>query len=317
MRNWVLISRLIIGGYFTISGLIHANDVVGFSYQLEDFFQVSDLGFFKSTKVSQAAFYSFLQLFLGGMMLLGLKPKSTILSIILMLIIQMFGSSMMLLHSLKVETLTSWMDILIEFILLILCILLFQRRAEIKSLVLGKWNKVVIATNIIISASLPCYSYNFLPLIDCSTFSVGVDLDQPTPSFKIFDMDKSDVTTEVLAYNRHQFLLVIEEIESCNFKLLPKFNELAANAEKLGVPFYGLTSNEPSIIEDFRHEVQAAYPFFNADQQVLRSMIRANPGLILLDGSTIVGKWHYNSVPTFEDLKAEFKLKSGGTSFIQ
>jgi hypothetical protein len=125
------------------------------------------------------------------------------------------------------------------------------------------------------------------------------------------------VTAEVLANNGHQFLLVIEEIESCDFKSLPKLNELASNAEKSGIPFYGLTSNEPSIIEDFRHEVQAAYPFLIADQQVLRSMIRANPGLILLDGSTIVGKWHYNSVPTFEDLNAEFKLKSVGPSFIQ
>lgn len=321
MRNWVLISRLIIGGYLAISGLIYANDVVGFSYQLEDFFQILDLGFLKSTKVSQAAFYSFLQLFLGGMMLFGLKPKSTILLTILMLIIQLIASSMIMFHSLKVESLPSLMNVAIEFTLLILCVLLFRKRTEIRSIASGKWNKVVIATNLIISAAIPCYSYNFLPVIDCSTFFLGVDLRhdgaQSTPSFKIFDIDKSDVTAEVLEYNGHQFLLVIEEIESCNFKLLPKFNVLAANAEKSGVPFYGLTSNEPSIIEDFRHEVQAAYPFLIADQQVLRSMIRANPGLILLDGSTIVGKWHFNSVPTFEDLNSEFKLKSGGPSFIQ
>lgn len=321
MRDWILISRLFIGGFLSIAGLIHANDVVGFSYQLEDFFNATALNSMKSTKVLQAGFYSFLQMFIGIMLLFGQKPKVSILLATLILLVEIIAYSLILFHSLEIQSLFSWLHFSIELILLILCLLLLRKRTEIKGLFSDKWNKVAIATNLIVSFSIPAYSYNFLPIIDNSSFSVGVDLKSNVKleiqNFEVFDLDENNVTPQLLSYGGHQFFLVIEQIESCHFNALPELNKLAEVAEKNGIPFYGLTSNKPSMIEDFRHEVQAAYPFLIADQQILRSMIRSNPGLILLKGSTILGKWHFNSVPTFEDLNSEFKLKSGGPSLIQ
>jgi triosephosphate isomerase len=321
MRNWILISRLIIGGYLTIAGLIHANDVIGFSYQLEDFFNASELSSLKSTKVLQAGLYSFLKLFAGVMLLFGQKPKVSILLATLILLVEIVSYSMILFRPFEIQSLFSWVHYSIDIILLILCLLLFRKRREINGLFSGKWTKVAIATNLIVSFSIPAYSCNFLPIIDCSSFSVGVDLKsnvkQEIQNFQVFDLDENNVTPQLLSYDGHQFILVIEQIENCHFKSLAKFNELSKNAEIADIPFYGLTSNNPSMIEDFRHEVQAAYPFIKADQHVLRQIVRSNPGLILLKGSTILGKWHFNSVPTFEDLNSGFKLKSGGPSFIQ
>lgn len=321
MRDWILISRLFIGGFLAIAGLIHANDVVGFSYQLEDFFNATALNSLKSTKVLQAGFYSFLLMFIGIMLLFGQMPKVSILLATLILLVEIIAYSTILFHPLEIQSLFSWLHFSIDLILLILCLLLFRKRTEIKGLFSDKWNKVVIATNLIISLSIPAYSYNFLPIIDYSSFSVGVDLKsnvkREIQNFQVFDLDENNVTAQLLSNNGHKFILVIEQIENCHFKSLAKFNKLAENAEKAVIPFYGLTSNNPSTIEDFRHEVQAAYPFLKADRYVLRQMIRSNPGLILLKGSTILGKWHFNSVPTFEELNSVFKLKSGGPSFIQ
>lgn len=321
MRNWILISRLLIGGFLLITGFIHANDVIGFSYQLEEVFKSTGITFLQSTRVLQAGFYSFLQLFLGGIVFLGYKPKVAILLSTLNLSVELVAHSMILFKSTEIQSLPIWIHFSIVLLLLIFCVFLFRERTKINGVLLGKWTKVVIATILIICLSIPTYSYNFLPIIDFSSFSVGVNLknkvNQGSQNFQVFDLDENNVTPQLLSYDGHQFILVIEQIESCHFLSFTKCNELAAIAENAVIPFYGLTSNTPSMVEDFRHEVQAAYPFLLADQQVLRSMIRSNPGLILLKGSTILGKWHFNSIPTFDDLNAEFKLKSGGPSSIQ
>ena len=321
MHSWIYISRLLIAGYLILSGLKHANDLMGYSYQLEEFFIAADLALFQSTKGIQAGICSFLELFLGGLILIGQKPKASIKFASLFFLIGMIANSMILFHSLKIHSFQTWITISLDFTLLVLSFRLLQKHTDINQVFSGKWSKVVFAANLIFSLIIPAYSYNSLPFIDFSSYSVGIDLrakfDQAPQQFQIYDIDQKNVTSQVLSYSGHQLFLVIEQIESCHFNALPEFNKLAEVAEKNGIPFYGLTSNKPSTIEDFRHEVQAAYPFLIADQQILRSMIRSNPGLILLKGSTILGKWHFNSVPTFEDLNSEFKLKSGGPSLIQ
>ena len=172
-----------------------------------------------------------------------------------------------------------------------------------------------------LASLIPIYSFSFLPIVDFGNYRVGMNIkaatDDGNRNFNCFEMDGSNATKELLEYDGHQFLVIIEDIKSCHSNAFAKCNLLASELEKQGIPIYGVASNNPSEIEDFRHEVQAAYPFLQADQQVLRSMIRSNPGLILLDGSTIIAKWHFNSVPSFVDVASEFKLKTGGPSLIQ
>jgi uncharacterized membrane protein YphA (DoxX/SURF4 family) len=86
-----------------------------------------------------------------------------------------------------------------------------------------------------------------------------------------------------------------------------KINPILAQAEKAGhktaavVPF-----NDPIKIEEFRHVAQAAYPFYTADDLLLKTMIRSNPGLFLLKDGKIVHKWHINNLPNFEKISSEY-----------
>jgi uncharacterized membrane protein YphA (DoxX/SURF4 family) len=86
-----------------------------------------------------------------------------------------------------------------------------------------------------------------------------------------------------------------------------KINPLMAQAEKAGhkvaalVPF-----NDPKKIEDFRHTAQAAYPFYTADDLLIKTMMRSNPGVFLLKDGMIVHKWHINNLPNFEKISIEY-----------
>ena len=86
-----------------------------------------------------------------------------------------------------------------------------------------------------------------------------------------------------------------------------KVNPFFEKAEKAGYKIAGLVPfSEPKKIQDFRHDAQAAYPFYTTDELVIKTMIRSNPGVYLLKKGLIVHKWHINQLPDFEKVQAEY-----------
>ena len=53
---------------------------------------------------------------------------------------------------------------------------------------------------------------------------------------------------------------------------------------------------------DFRNEHQLAFPFFYADATIIKTVIRSNPGLVLMQDGVVKGKWHHNDVPEIEQI---------------
>jgi uncharacterized membrane protein YphA (DoxX/SURF4 family) len=68
------------------------------------------------------------------------------------------------------------------------------------------------------------------------------------------------------------------------------------------VDCYILTSSEAATVDAFRHEHQLAIPFYFTDATVLKTIIRSNPGLALWRDGTVLGNWHHNDTPTYEDV---------------
>ena len=84
---------------------------------------------------------------------------------------------------------------------------------------------------------------------------------------------------------------------------MEKLNPMASKAEAAGYNFFVLTSSES---EDFRHENQTPYPFYEGDPTFLKTIIRSNPGVMLVKNGTVQAKWHHSKLPTFEQIKAEY-----------
>ncbi|MCF8296430.1 MAG: DoxX family protein [Saprospiraceae bacterium] len=129
--------------------------------------------------------------------------------------------------------------------------------------------------------------------------------DNVANELKITDSDGGDVYLEKEGF---QFVMITYYVGKAHKKSFEKLNILNEEAEKAGIPFFGISGSIPEDIETFRHEVQAMYPIHNADETALEAVIRSNPGLLLLKDGVILGKWAWRDLPTFEELDEEFGI---------
>ena len=72
MKFITAIARLLVGVLFIASGLIKANDPIGFSYKLQEYFEVLHLSFLMPLSLALAILICFVEVLLGILLLLGI-----------------------------------------------------------------------------------------------------------------------------------------------------------------------------------------------------------------------------------------------------
>lgn len=84
-------------------------------------------------------------------------------------------------------------------------------------------------------------------------------------------------------------------------------NPVMEQASKEGIKVYSVTKyTPPSKIKKFQQVTGSNYPFHLADDILLKTIIRSNPGVVLWKDGAIVGKWHHKKLPNFEEIKSEY-----------
>ncbi|MDZ7845928.1 MAG: DoxX family protein [Owenweeksia sp.] len=99
------------------------------------------------------------------------------------------------------------------------------------------------------------------------------------------------------------FLLVAYHIDETEEAAYPAINEFAEKAQSHGVPFIGTSASLADEVETMRHELQTPFPFGTMDETTLKTIIRSNPGILLLKKGKVAAKWHYQDLPLFEEVK--------------
>ena len=113
-----------------------------------------------------------------------------------------------------------------------------------------------------------------------------------------------DISTDILESTGYTFLAVARNLDECDTDAQPALNALARWAAANGHSFWGLTSSPRETVARYRDLENTPYDFCAADETQLKTMIRSNPGLILLHGGTIIGKWPGGALPTPERIGA-------------
>jgi uncharacterized membrane protein YphA (DoxX/SURF4 family)/peroxiredoxin len=132
-------------------------------------------------------------------------------------------------------------------------------------------------------------------------------VDSPVKDFVLTDQDGNEVTADVLGDERPVLLVVVRNTAEARTHCLPAIVQLATEAQANGWSVLGLTSSGQGETEDFRMAHQTPFDFLSCDDVTLKTMIRSNPGLVLLQQGVVRGKWHCNDTPAFS--KAARNLK--------
>ena len=112
-----------------------------------------------------------------------------------------------------------------------------------------------------------------------------------------------NITDEILEDNNHTLLAVAYDLNQSDTQCQPVINRLAEYAREKGFRFYGLTSSTKQDIEAHKKRYHVPYEFCTADEIQLKTMIRSNPGVIVLREGTILGKWAGKDVPGMKELQ--------------
>ncbi len=380
MRNILLkFSRIFVGALFIFSGLIKANDPLGFGYKLQEYFEVFHMNFLSGMATGIAILLCTLEIVLGALLLLGFWSKKVAWGLLLLIIF--FTLLTFISAAFKVVTscgcfgdaipLTPWQSFGKDLILLALIIVVFLNKNLIQPLFKKETTqrKIAIAVTVI-SLGFGLYTYNVLPIIDFLPYKVGAHLpslmvippgEKPDefeimyhlknkktneekdmsdkaylkteiwkdnnweiigepakrlvkkgfePKIKdlnITDASGTDYTKELIENPYYNLIFVAYDLHATNEAAIGKLNALALNAtQQFNIRTVLLTSNSAQDAQAFIKKNNLFSEVFYADAVPLKSMVRANPGVLLMKNGVVINKWHFHNVPTFDQLSRKY-----------
>jgi len=130
----------------------------------------------------------------------------------------------------------------------------------------------------------------------------------PIHDFSIVDATGGDHTQEVLE-TEYAFMLVAYDLTKTNEKVQQKVNAFAEQCGNKNILFIGLTATPANETDIFRHEHNSMFDYYFCDNTALKTIIRSNPGLVLLNKGTVVAMWHYNDFPGFDEVYGKYIKK--------
>lgn len=378
MKALVWICRIAVGLLFIFSGLIKANDPLGFSYKLQEYFEVFHVMFLNPLALTAAITLCALEILLGFALLIGIRANAVAWGLLLLIIF--FGFLTFYSAFFKVVQtcgcfgdaipLTPWQSFSKDMVLLALVLVIFAKRTTIQPLFTPSVSNGLFVAAVVFAFGFGLYTYNFLPVMDFLPYKVGANLldEMKTPpgakpdEFEITYQLKNKQTGGTKTMTDKEYMKtgiwkdanwqVVGNPESRLVKagFAPKIRDLAIQdaqgvnytQELLGNPFYNLvivaydlshtdeqairrinalavnltdnynirtillTSNSAPDATAFAKKNHLISEIYYADGVPLKTIVRSNPGILLMKGGTVIAKWHYHSLPKYDDIVKQY-----------
>lgn len=132
---------------------------------------------------------------------------------------------------------------------------------------------------------------------------VSKGYEPPVHDFVITDADGYELQDDILAEKEAVILVIFYDIALASTKAMEKVNSFVNDAEEDGVYVYGLTASLYDEVEDFKLENQVPITFYGADETMLKTVVRSNPGILILKEGDVIAKWHYNDLPNYSEIQ--------------
>jgi uncharacterized membrane protein YphA (DoxX/SURF4 family) len=119
--------------------------------------------------------------------------------------------------------------------------------------------------------------------------------------FAVTDLNGQDITQST--FEGAKLFFIIYDVSKVSLSNIDKIRTLIKELDGK-VEMMALTSSGSDEFERFRHENQLGIPYYFTDATVLKTIVRANPGITLWVNGTVKGMWHHNDTPESGDVLA-------------
>ena len=315
--------RVLLGLAFMFSGIVKAIDPVGTQIKLTDYLYAFGMGgtVLDSTLLILACILAGFEILIGSYLAVGAFGKgSSLLMLIVMSVFTPFTLYLALTNPVEdcgcfgdALVLTNWQTFYKNVFLLVLAVLVFVWRKLIKPFVDSRrqWMVTLIVT--VIAIRFMTGNITNLPVLDFRPYKVGTNLraeildsikNPALADFCIMDDDMNDVTPDVLGDPGYTFLLVSPHVEDASENGLDLIDDVFDYCSHYGYNMIGVTSSGTEDIRLWTENAGADVRFMFCDEVPLQTMVRSNPGLVLIKDGVIVNKWSYSSIPSDEEFSA-------------
>ena len=326
MRKTIVnICRLVLAVTFIFSGFVKAVDPLGTQYKIHDYLAAWGLaGYVPDFLTLTASIVLSSAEFILGICLLFAIRRRLVSKVVLAAMLVLTPLTLWIALANPVSdcgcfgdavVLTNWQTLWKNLLLLAAAIVVWKHPLEMPRLI-GESNQWIVMnySGVFILLIIAGRSLYTLPQFDFRPYHVGTDLrdgwqrmlegeESPYSEFFIELADEGeDITEEVLGSEGYTFLLVSPHLEQADDSQLDGLNQLYEYSLEHGYPFYCLTASTEKGISHWRNNTGAEYPFCQTDETTLKTVIRSNPGLLLLKDGQIIRKWSHNDLPDEEQL---------------
>ena len=324
----VNIARLVLAIVLILSGFVKAVDPLGTQYKIHDYLQAVDLAKYVPdiATLSAAVLLSAIEFGLGICLLFAIRRRLvTMLTLILMLVMTPITLWLALTNPISdcgcfgdAVVLTNWQTLAKNVVLLALAIIVRRWPLEMMRFISRSNQWIVINYSALFIVAVSGWSLYDLPYFDFRPYHVGTDLragwqkmmegeESPYADF-FMEAEGEDITEAVLLNQGYTFLLVSPHLEQADDSRLDRINEVHEYAQDYDYSFYCLTASGTKGIQEWKDRTGAEYSFCQTDDIVLKTMIRSNPGLMLLKDGKVIGKWSHNRLPSEEVLTKQLQF---------
>lgn len=138
---------------------------------------------------------------------------------------------------------------------------------------------------------------------------VEMNLKNPEALPKITDFavwnDKGDYTDEILIGNK--ILILVSNLSKMSTSNISEISSLVNDATAAGVEVKLICASSEEETRELIRKNGWDIGYYLGDATVVKTIIRANPGIVVLKGGTVVGKYHHNNTPTLDEVGALWK----------
>ena len=352
------IVRVIVAATFIFSGFVKLIDPLGSAYKFQEYFgaDVLNMEFLIPYALPFSIILILAEIVLGVKLLVGFKPKITVWSLFVIILIFLFLTWYSAYYDKVTDcgcfgdaiTLTPW-ETFYKNIILVGMIFFLLFNTERISPVFGKTFAMWLSfVSFFIFLYITYYVLVHLPIIDFRAYSVGTNIpegmivpegakaavyedtwiynvqgedrefsteekpwniegstfvDRKTkliekgyePPIHDFTMEKGDVDfTDFLMQKEKLMLVVMYNLMKVDKEALVKVKGITTTAMQEGYDVYAFSASNQSDFDLIKKEYELDFDLLFCDETTLKTIVRANPGIVTLSKGTITGKWNAN-----------------------